>query len=49
LVEKQLPAKLVRENTTKRVAGEQHQLTQILKKREHRRAKRVEESNHCPL
>jgi hypothetical protein len=32
LVEKQLPAKLVRENATKRVGREKHNLPQILKK-----------------
>ena len=45
LIEKQLPTELVCENRTKCVRGEEHDLAEILKKREKRAPKCVEETN----
>jgi hypothetical protein len=46
LIEKQLPTELVPENRTKCVRREKHDFAEILKKREKRAPKRVEETNN---
>jgi hypothetical protein len=46
LIQEQFPPQLVRENGTKSVSRQQHNLAQVLEKRQQRRAQSAKEANH---